>query len=202
MLPLFLPRVLCPPPTFKAGSTASVFWLAAGLALVIGSSSILLVRWGTRFPDLGSVQALSLLEVVKRDKFIYLIVTLCGLSASAAIWLNCLESYYCVSIDNILLHPGALAAPRILKWDSVEMVRAECESIKGGYRLGRLVLLIPDESEIDLTFNTQTEASLKHDYEIIRVALAGRKYRYQIASSVTAILCPADLYLLLLRWRQ
>jgi hypothetical protein len=201
-LPLVLHGALCPPGTFKAGPMSSIFWLGVGVFLIIACATILLVRGGTRFPDAGSPQKLTPIRALQKDKIIYLIVVFFGLLVSAVIWWSSLESYYCVTTDKILLHPSAFEPSRAMTWDDVRLVRAECERIKGGYLVGRVVLLLSNQVELNLTFNDQTSASLTRDFETVKTALAERHYRYQVSSSVTPSLCPLGLYSLFLDWHK
>jgi hypothetical protein len=199
MLPRLLQQRLCPPMTIWSESSGSLAVIAFGVVLIMIVAFIPVVRYGTRFaanqpprvqqPD-------SAIFVFPRWQVAITAAMLCGMSA--LIWVNNLESYYCVSLNRILIRTGLLSPEKLTSWQEVRIVRAECGRGRSNIVWADLRLTFFDGTEITVPLRT---FRLSRDYEAVRAALAARHYDYHMSETAVPNLCPPTVYPLLTNWR-
>jgi hypothetical protein len=198
-LPVLLVRRLCPPATVWSHSSGSPAIIVFGVLLIIVAAGILLVRYGAMFAASQSHQLLqprSAIFVLPHRQVAITVIVLCG--ASAFIWVNSLESFYCVTPERILISNGILKSRQLRNWDDVSAVRAECGIGRGNFLWGELRATFNDGTEIELPLRS---AMLRLDYKAVRSALAGKHYKYHLSTTVVPTLCPPSVYELLANWQ-
>lgn len=194
-LPFFLRQRLCPPSTVWCIASGSVSTILFGMLLIFAAAFVLLVRYGTRFPENQpprSRRPPSALFVLRHGQVAAIVGVLCGISG--LIWVNYLESYYCITPDQILIKGGVFRSTRLSGWDGVTVVRADCGRGRGNFLWSNLRLTLSDGTAMTVPLRVDL---LDRDYAIVRSALAGKHYEYRISTTVVPDLCPPDVYPLL-----
>ena len=154
------------------------------------------MRYGTRFPPNQPPRPHSAIFVLPHAQVAIIVAMLCGVSA--LIWVNYLESYYCVTPDQILVKTGLLNSTKSKGWQDVRVVRAECGHGRNGLIWTDLRLTFFDGTEITVPLRTNR---LSRDYKTVRAALAGGHYDYHMSETAVPNLCPPTVYPLLTNWR-
>jgi hypothetical protein len=128
-LPMVLQQWLCPPTTVWCKASGSIGIIVCGMLLIFAAAFVLLVRYGTRFPEHRPPllrRSPSGIFVLRHGQVAAIVMGLCGISG--LIWVNYLESYYCVAIDQIQISTGVFRSPQLRSWSDVAVVRAECDT--------------------------------------------------------------------------
>ena len=195
-LPLFLQRRLCPPMTVWSEASGSTAVLTFGIILIVAAAFLPIMQYSVRFRTNQPSRPHSAMFVLPHGQIAIIVAMLCGVSA--LIWVNYLESHYCVTPDQILIRTGLLGSTQLISWGDVTVVRAEC-----GHGRGNFVW-----SEFRLTFSNGIAMTvplrmgqLSQDYETVRAAMSGRHYEYRASATVLPSLCPPAVYPLLTNWR-
>ena len=197
-LPTFLQPRLCPPTTVWCKSSGSTGIIVCGMLLIYAAAFVLLVRYGTRFPKNQPPQPRrppSAIFVLRHGQVAAIVAVLSGISG--LIWVNYLESYYCVTTDRILLSTGLFNPSQMSSWSDVTVVRAECGHGRGDFPWSDLRLTLSDGTIVTLPLRAR---SLRQDYDIARAALVGKHYKYRVSETVVPNLCPPAVYPLLADW--
>jgi hypothetical protein len=188
LLPQYGPPLFCPPGALACGALRSSGLLLYGLGLIFGSAAALFIAWRVRLPNTDRPPV----DHRQRRK-VAAMAAGCGLAASTVLWADFVRSYYCVTPQDIVLHHGVFASPRVLPWNEVEAVQGSCRKDKYGATAG-LALSLSNGLQIDVALtSTPSQAT-------IRSALAGRRYAYSLSNTVTPELCPDGVYQALTHW--
>jgi hypothetical protein len=142
--PTFLVRAHCPAGTFIASGMDSISWLILGVNLIIIFAAAALRRFGTVSRDTGTM----LYGSPSRRETARWCAALGGISLLCAyLWLKVDSSYYCLTHENILLHPSLFQQKKVVDWADVKQIHTECGRSKSMV-WGSLSLSLPGGIQI------------------------------------------------------
>lgn len=184
-----LQRAQCPATTFHSGQLPSG---GAGLpfALLIGMFSLMCL-----------VTIFIMRRQIRKAFAPLAALSLVGLLASTASYINDIDYYFCVTPANIVIRSGYLETPVIETWKNVISLDAWCWTSTPRYGSpykGATIKISFDDGE-QIPFGLfDGPQFLSEDYQMLRRALDNTTYRYETDSSVTPDSCPSSVYPLLL----
>lgn len=130
---------------------------------------------------------------------VLIFLSVLGLLASGAAYVNGVEDYFCATPTNIIVRSGYLDTPQSLNWNDVNDVYAWCYMLTGrgqaGYKGGTLRLTFNDGKKIIFGLGNDPQ-----NYKNIKESLKNKTYQYHKDPTVNSNLCPAQLYPLLQDW--
>lgn len=192
ILPVLLVGKFCPATTFASGPMASIFLSICGLVLSMFSYMYLATGLWPKAEAKPRFKYPILDIFVDNHRHLFLTSTICGLGLGGFVWINTFESYYCLTPQDIFLHPSALSKARSLNWNDIEIVQAQCWHTKSG-PVGGLVMSFRDGERIRMSLS-QGQGSHAQEYMAIRKALKDQSYSYVTDLSVAPSECPSNVY--------
>ena len=196
--PPLLQRTRCPPQRLAFIPGATPIELLFGLAPICFGFFLFLCQFRLPIraqPPIGPTDFLH-----HKPALVTIGVSL-GIMFSAYEFLDFVNSYTCVMINEIDTYPGALSTARKTSWESAISVRAACGSDeKNFYHWSRLSVYLRDRTLLPVYIPSQSpEVAAKFMVEI-KSALTPAHYSFQIEPSVTPDLCLPYMYKLLSSW--
>ncbi len=106
-------------------------------------------------------------------------------------WIIFVSSYYCMGSSGIITH-SIMQSPRVLMWDEVTEVRAECHAHKRA-RYGGLTVYFSRGQQIYVPLDSYSNVDTG-DFHVIMSGLKPNSYSYVLSPSASQNTCPPQLY--------